>query len=101
MGGRRFEKAQRNVERLEATPRRSTGASVLEDSFAQSVQLASRLRELSSEQLKILERVDEVCKELYLPEFEHYVAHKYNPETPALLKKYNLMGLTVSEKYDE
>ncbi len=71
----------------------------LEGSFAESVQLASRLRELSGEQLKILERVDEACKELYLPEFEHYIAHKYNPETPQTLKKYNLMGLTVSPEY--
>jgi len=99
MGGRRFEKAQRDVESLEETPRRSTGGLVLEGSFAESVYLASRLRELSDEQLKILERVDEVCKELYLPEFEHYIAHKYNPETPVLLKKYNLMGLTVSPEY--
>ncbi len=71
----------------------------LEGSFAESVQLASRLRKLSDEQLKILERVDEACKELYLPEFEHYIAHKYNPETPQILKKYDLMGLTVSREY--
>ncbi len=71
----------------------------LEGSFAESVQLAGRLRELSDEQLRILERVDEACKELYLPEFEHYIAHKYNPETPQMLKKYNLMGLTVSPEY--
>jgi len=48
----------------------------LEGSFAESVLLASRLRDLSDEQLKILERVDEACKELYLSEFEHYIAHK-------------------------
>ena len=71
----------------------------MEGSFAESVQLASRLRELSDEQLKILERVDEACKELYLSEFEHYIAHKYNPDTPETLKKYNLMGLTVSQEY--
>ncbi len=71
----------------------------LEGSFAESVHLASQLRELSDDQLGILERVDEACKELYLPEFEHYLAHKYNPETPQILKKYNLMGLTVSPEY--
>jgi alkylation response protein AidB-like acyl-CoA dehydrogenase len=54
---------------------------------------------LSDDQLRILERVDEACKELYLPEFEHYIAHKYNPETPQMLKKYDLMGLTVSPEY--
>jgi len=72
----------------------------LEGSFAESVHLASRLRELSDEQLKILERVDEACKELYLSEFEHYIAHKYNPDTPQVLKKYDLMGLTVSHEYE-
>jgi alkylation response protein AidB-like acyl-CoA dehydrogenase len=71
----------------------------LEGSFAESVQLANHLRKLSDQQLGILERVDEACKELYLPEFEHYIPHKYNPETPATLKKYDLMGLTVSPEY--
>lgn len=71
----------------------------MEGSFADSVQLANRLRALSDEQLRILERVDEASKELYLPEFEHYLARKYNPETLQVLKKYNLMGLTVSPEY--
>ncbi len=71
----------------------------MEGSFAESVRLANRLRKLTDEQLKILERVDEACKELYLPEFEHYIAHKYNPETAQILKKFNLMGLTVSPEY--
>ena len=71
----------------------------MEGSFSESIQLASRLRELSDQQRGILERVDEACKELYLPEFEHYLAHKYNPETHTILKKYNLMGLTVSPEY--
>jgi alkylation response protein AidB-like acyl-CoA dehydrogenase len=71
----------------------------LEGSFGESVRLAGRLQVLSVEQLKILERVDEACNELYLSEFEHYVARKYNPDTPQMLKKYGLMGLTVSEDY--
>ena len=91
MTRRRFEKAQMKVEGLREA--------WLGRFFAESVQLASRLRDLSDEQLKILERVDEACKELYLSEFEHYIAHKYNPDTPEMLKKYNLMGLTVSQDY--
>ncbi len=71
----------------------------MEGSFAQAVQLAGRLRELNDEQLGILERVDEASQELYLSEFEHYVARRYNEETPQVLKKYNLMGLTVSPEY--
>ncbi len=73
--------------------------SSLEGSFAESVQLAGRLRRLLPEQLEILERVDQACKELYLSEFEHYVAHKYNDDVPKVLKKFNLMGLTISKKY--
>jgi len=71
----------------------------VEGSFSESIRLANRLRELTDEQLVILERVDEACQELLLPEFEHYIAHQYNPETHRVLKKYNLMGLTVSPKY--
>jgi len=71
----------------------------MEGSFVESVRLAQRLRALSEGQLGILERVDQACQELYLPEFEHYISHKYNPETPKILKKYNLMGLTISPEY--
>jgi alkylation response protein AidB-like acyl-CoA dehydrogenase len=71
----------------------------LEGSFAESVQLAGMLQKLTDGQLKILERVDQACQELYLPEFEHYIAHKYNEETPKILRKFGLMGLTVSTEY--
>jgi alkylation response protein AidB-like acyl-CoA dehydrogenase len=43
--------------------------------------------------------VNEACNELYLPEFEHYIAHQYNPETRTILKKHDLMGLTVSREH--
>ena len=75
------------------------GAIDLEGSFTESVRLACKFGELSDEALATLERVDQACKELYLPEFEHYIAHKYNPETPQILKKFNLMGLTASSEY--
>jgi alkylation response protein AidB-like acyl-CoA dehydrogenase len=71
----------------------------LEESFTESIQLASRLRKLSDEQLNILQRVDEACQDLYLPEFEHYIERKYNEQTPLILKKHGLMGLTVSPEY--
>lgn len=75
------------------------GSCRLEGPFAEAVQFAGRLRKFSDDQLKILERVDQASQELYLPEFEHYLAHKYNEETPKILKKYGLMGLTVSDDY--
>lgn len=70
----------------------------MEKSFTESVQLAGKLRRITDDQLDILERVDQACEELYLPEFEHYIAHKYNEETPQILKKHDLMGLTVSRE---
>ncbi|HUK28549.1 MAG TPA: acyl-CoA dehydrogenase family protein [Candidatus Acidoferrales bacterium] len=71
----------------------------MEERFSESVRLASQLDELNDDQLAILERVDEACGELFLPEFEHYVARKFNPETREVLRKYGLMGLTVSKDY--
>jgi len=71
----------------------------LEERFSESVRLASQLDALNDDQLAILERVDEACGELFLPEFEHYVARKFNPETREVLRKYGLMGLTVSKDY--
>lgn len=71
----------------------------MEGLFAESIEKASRLRTLNDGQQKLLERVDQACQELYLPEVEHYIAHKYNEETPRVLTKYDLMGLTVPLKY--
>ncbi|HKM78238.1 MAG TPA: acyl-CoA dehydrogenase family protein, partial [Candidatus Bathyarchaeia archaeon] len=71
----------------------------MEAPFAQSIEKASKLRQLTGEQQQILERVDQACQELYLPEVEHYIAHKYNEETPRVLAKYELMGLTVPVTY--
>jgi alkylation response protein AidB-like acyl-CoA dehydrogenase len=68
----------------------------LDESFQSAIESASMLRQLNAQQLEILERVDQACQELYLPEFEHYIAHKYNDQTPQILKKFGLMGLTVS-----
>jgi len=71
----------------------------MEAPFAQSIEKASKLRQLTGEQQQILDRVDQACQELYLPEVEHYIAHKYNEETPRVLAKYALMGLTVPVAY--
>lgn len=72
---------------------------MLEGPFAESVRLANRLTELNDEQLAILERVHEASNDLFMSEFEHYIARKYNEQTPVVLKKYGLMGLTVSREY--
>ena len=71
----------------------------MEGVFAESVKKANRLRTLNDEQMKILERVDQACQELYLSEIEHYIAHKYNEDTPRVLAKYGLMGLTIPSDY--
>lgn len=72
---------------------------MLDESFRKAVESASKLYPLNDQQLRILDRVDEACQELYLPEFEHYIAYKYNEQTPQTLGKFGLMGLTVSSEY--
>lgn len=72
---------------------------MLDESLQKAVESASKLHHLSNEQLRILDRVDDACHELYLPEFEHYIAHKYNEQTAPILRKFGLMGLTVSPEY--
>jgi butyryl-CoA dehydrogenase len=75
------------------------GEAKLEGSFAESIEKANKLRAFSDEQHELLERVDQACQDLYLSEVEHYIAHKYNEETPRVLAKYGLMGLTVPTAY--
>ncbi len=54
---------------------------------------------ISSEGIALLERVDAACEDLLLPEFEHYIARKYNEQIPIILKKHDLMGIPISKEY--
>jgi len=71
----------------------------MEPLFQSSVNEVSKLAGLSEKELKILEDADAAASELVTSEFEKYVERKYNPEVPIIMKKHNLMGTPISEKY--
>lgn len=54
---------------------------------------------IAKEGIALLERVESACDELLLPEFEHYIARKYDEQIQEILRKHDLMGIPVSKKY--
>ena len=73
--------------------------SLLEPTFAKSVDQLSKLKLLSDEDLKLLESVDRVCNELSMGEFEAYVERRFNESAPKILSENNLMGLPIAKEY--
>jgi alkylation response protein AidB-like acyl-CoA dehydrogenase len=71
----------------------------LEQLFQSSVDEVSKLIGLEPNELKILEDADAASNELVVSEFEKYVERKYNPEIPLTLKRHNLLGAPIHEKY--
>lgn len=71
----------------------------MEALFEKSVRDIARVVTLSPENLQLLERVDKACDELMVPELEHYVARKYNQQTPVILQRHGLMGMPISKEY--
>jgi alkylation response protein AidB-like acyl-CoA dehydrogenase len=71
----------------------------METLFQSSVDEVSKLVGLSKGELGILEDADAAASELIVSEFEKYVERKYNPDVPVVLKKHNLMGVPIQEKY--
>ena len=71
----------------------------MEKLFEKSVMDLSRLVRFSDASMELLERVDKASEELLLPEVEHYIARKFNEQTPLLLQKHNLLGMPVAEEY--
>jgi alkylation response protein AidB-like acyl-CoA dehydrogenase len=71
----------------------------MEKLFARSVEDAARLVDLTEDDHKLFERVEEACDELILPEFEKYVERKFNDKIPEIVKKHRLMGIPISKKY--
>lgn len=58
-----------------------------------------RLIGLSADDKKILEDADAAADELLVSEYEKYVERKYNPEMAGVLRRHDLMGVPVAEKY--
>ncbi len=71
----------------------------MEPLFKASMDEVSRLIGLEDREIRILEDADDAANDLVTSEFESYVARKYNPETAEVLKKHNLMGVPIAEKY--
>jgi len=71
----------------------------LDPLFQGSVDEVNNLVGLTANEIAILEDADVAASELVTSEFEKYVERKYNPEIAGVLKKHNLMGVPISEKY--
>ncbi|MDE1853781.1 MAG: acyl-CoA dehydrogenase family protein [Thaumarchaeota archaeon] len=54
---------------------------------------------LKEDEVAILEDADAAANELLVSEFEKYVERKYNPEIAGVLRRHNLMGVPIDEKY--
>lgn len=71
----------------------------MEPLFEGSVKEVSRLVGLKEKELALLELADHAANELVVSEFEKYIERKFNDKIPQVLKKYDLMGVPISEKY--
>ncbi len=71
----------------------------MESLFQASVDEVDKLIGLQRQEFDILEDADSAATELLVSEFEKYVERKYNPEIPEVLKRHNLMGVPIDEKY--
>ena len=71
----------------------------MEQLFQASVDEVSKLLGLKKDELDILQDADAAANELIVSEFEKYVERKYNPEMVNVLRKHDLMGVPIHEKY--
>ncbi len=71
----------------------------MEPLFQSSVDEVSRLVGLEKEEVEILVDADRAAGELLVSEYEKYVERKYNPEILGVLKRNNLLGVPIDEKY--
>ncbi|HYB04271.1 MAG TPA: acyl-CoA dehydrogenase family protein, partial [Nitrososphaerales archaeon] len=71
----------------------------MEPTFSKSVEQLKKLKLLCDKDLSLLERVDRVCNDLSLDEFEAYVERRYNDSAAKILSKNDLLGLPIAEKY--
>lgn len=71
----------------------------MEALFQKSVNEINELVGLTAEELDLLRQVDDASNELVVPEFEKYVAKKFDDQIPVILTKHNLMGIPISKEY--
>jgi alkylation response protein AidB-like acyl-CoA dehydrogenase len=71
----------------------------LETTFQSSVNQLAKLGVLKDKEIALLEKVDEASSELVASEYEAYIERKYNENAPAILSRFNLMGIPIQERY--
>ncbi len=71
----------------------------LDPTFQSSVDQLSKLGTLKKSEIELLERVDEASNELITSEYEAYIERRYNESGPAILSKFDLMGIPIDKKY--
>src|SRR2546425_13080442 len=71
----------------------------MEPLFESSVKEVSRLVGLQERELALLEVADRAANELVVSEFEKYIERKFNAKVPEVLRKHDLMGVPISERY--
>src|SRR3989441_3780598 len=71
----------------------------MEPLFESSVKEVSRLVGLQEKELALLEVADRAANELVVSEFEKYIERKFNAKVPEVLRKHDLMGVPISQRY--
>ena len=71
----------------------------MERLFQASVEEVKRLLGLEEREVALLEDADAAADELMVSEYEKYVERKFNPEVQSVLRRHDLMGVPIKEKY--
>ena len=71
----------------------------MERLFQASVEEVKRLLGLEERDVALLEDADAAADELMVSEYEKYVERKFNPEVQSVLRRHDLMGVPIKEKY--
>ncbi len=71
----------------------------MEKLFERSISDVSNLTQLTEDDHRLFQRVDDACAEMVVPEFEKYVERKFNDGLLGILKKHRLMGIPIARQY--
>ena len=71
----------------------------MEPLFESSVKEVSSLVGLQEKEMALLEVADRAANELVVSEFERYIERRFNDKIPVILRKHELMGVPISERY--
>src|SRR2546425_10455896 len=71
----------------------------MEKLFERSITDVSSLTQLTEDDHRLFQRVDDACGEIVVPEFEKYLERKFNDSLLGILKKHRLMGIPIARQY--